>query len=115
MTPPNPFIPFAPHHLYIGLMLVTLAILMIPHRIYRPIMFILFILGIILMVDDFIEHTVTEATPFRYVGKKIIFGITSFFGVEQPVTYHYIVRDEDGNIEQEWNKTYDSSPWHFKM
>ena len=65
MNPPVPFIPFAPHHLYLGIMIVLYGMLMIPHRIYKPIMIILFITGIILIIDDIIEHTITGSTPIR--------------------------------------------------
>lgn len=68
MAPPNPFIPFAPHHIYIGLFLILLSVLMLPQlRDYKPYIYIVFIVGLFLVLDDFIEHTLTANTPMRHL------------------------------------------------
>jgi hypothetical protein len=78
MRKPNHFKPFAPHHLYIGLFTLILSILMIPYTYYTGIRELLFLAGFLVILDDFIEHTVTADTPLRIFFEKIIDPIIRF-------------------------------------
>jgi len=68
----NPFIPKAPHHLYIGLFILFLAWTMKDYSYYHPLCDILTVIGAFITIDDVIEHTVTADTPLRLLFDKII-------------------------------------------
>lgn len=112
MGPPVNFIPLAPHHIYIGLMLVIIAITMIPHPIWRPAMFICFILGVMFIVDDFVEHTVTSDTPLCKLGNKLQDFMHDTLGVPQRIHLHYTFITQDG-VKTEYNTTFIEDNYGF--
>jgi hypothetical protein len=78
--PPEPFIFRAPHHLYYGAAFALFAGFMkymcAPWPYYALLDWIwypLAIIGIYLVVDDIIEHTITKDTPARIIWEKVVF------------------------------------------
>lgn len=64
MKPPNKFIPFAPHHIYLGLVMIVAGVLCIPYYTTSAIVFS--IVGALIFFDDLLEHTITASTPLRW-------------------------------------------------
>jgi len=68
----NPFVPKAPHHLYIGIFILFLAWTMKDYDYYHPLCDILFVVGAYITIDDIIEHTITADTPLRILFEKVL-------------------------------------------
>lgn len=62
--PPNPFCWDRLHHGYIGI-----ALIIIGHLVEND---WLMVIGILILIDDIIEHTITEDTPLRILYEKLI-------------------------------------------
>jgi len=69
----NPFVPKAPHHLYIGLFILFMSWTMYSYSYYYPLCYILTAIGLFITIDDIIEHTITANTPLRILFTKIIY------------------------------------------
>lgn len=72
MRDPVSFKPIAPHHSYIGIMIMTLGALMSPHELYGNWDLIFMGIGGLILVDDIVEHTVTGNTPLRLLFEKVL-------------------------------------------
>lgn len=68
----NPFVPRAPHHLYIGLMIMFLGWCMQNDNLYYGWDTVFLIGGGLIALDDIIEHTLTRSTPLYWLFNKII-------------------------------------------
>jgi len=77
----NPFIPKAPHHLYIGLFVLFLSWTMWDYDYYHPLCEVLAVVGLFITVDDVIEHTVTSSTPLRLLFEKVIYPLLRKIGL----------------------------------
>jgi len=61
----------APHHLYLGIALLIMGWLSAPYyEITTP---ICYILGLLILLDDIVEHTLTKNTPLRWFFEKFNF------------------------------------------
>jgi len=81
MRPRNPFIPKAPHHLYIGLFILFLSWTMWDYDYYHPLCEYLATLGAYVIIDDVIEHTITSDTPLRILFEKVVYPILVKLGL----------------------------------
>ena len=52
-----------PHHLYLGAALVVTGWLCAPY--YQDTAKVCYLLGVVIGLDDFVEHTINENTPLR--------------------------------------------------
>jgi len=66
------FEPIAPHHSYIGIMIMILGGLMAPHELYGNWGIIFLIGGGVILADDVIEHTICGNTPLRLFFERVI-------------------------------------------
>ena len=73
MIPRNPFNWRGPHHGYIGMFLIILGALMHPEQYAVWIRVLFGGVGLLILFDDLIEHTVTKATPLRLFFERIIY------------------------------------------
>lgn len=73
MRPKREFVARAPHHAYIGLMLLFLGWTMDPHAIYGYLSEVFMVVGLLVTLDDVVEHTYTEDTPIRLLAEKWMF------------------------------------------
>jgi len=69
---PEPFKWRAPHHFYIGLMIMLLGWLMAPHELYGWLPNLFYMIGGYIAIDDMIEHTFNKNTPLRLFFLKIL-------------------------------------------
>lgn len=58
-----------PHHLYLGIALIAMGWLSAPY--YPTTMWVCYIVGGLIALDDIIEHTIYEDTPLRKLFKVI--------------------------------------------
>lgn len=74
---PEPFIPLAPHHAYLGIVMMIFGILMMlaNWNIFSYLSTI--ILGFLIFLDDLIEHTKTGDTPLRRFFEKVLLRVVS--------------------------------------
>lgn len=79
LKPPNKFIARAPHHLYIGIVIIFFGWLMDPWEYYSVWTTLFYIVGSYVFIDDFIEHTATASTPLRWFFDKILFPFMKYF------------------------------------
>lgn len=78
MKEPNEFVWNGPHHLYLGAFMVFWGALMIVQN-YGAFSYIFAGLGVIIFIDDMIEHTVTASTPLRLLFEKVLFPLVLKF------------------------------------
>ena len=62
----------ATHHLYIGICILMLAWLIVLDEQYPIWENNFFLLGIYIVFDDIVEHTITANTPLRFLTEKIL-------------------------------------------
>jgi len=72
IEPRNPFVPRAPHHLYMGLMIMFLGWTMQENALYNGYDTLFLISGGLIALDDIIEHTITRSTPLHWFFDKVI-------------------------------------------
>lgn len=60
------------HHLYIGMITIILAVMIALNKQLAIWENNIFLLGIYIVVDDVVEHTITATTPLRILSEKII-------------------------------------------
>ena len=61
------------HHLYIGFFVLLFAMIRIPFTYYSFWTNVYLLLGIYIVLDDIIEHSITATTPLRIFAEKILF------------------------------------------
>jgi hypothetical protein len=69
------FEPIAPHHLYMGLFLMFISWTMLPYSYYYPLCEYTMVIGLLVVIDDLVEHLVTGSTPLRLLFEKAIIKI----------------------------------------
>ena len=74
-SPPNPFEPWAMHHLYVGIMCIVFGFLGLGQWWSWELGWFFITIGIIITIDDIIEHTYNSNTPLRILFEVILYPI----------------------------------------
>jgi hypothetical protein len=62
------------HHLYIGIGILIYTFLIMP-SVENTILTMYFLLGMYVVIDDIVEHSITATTPLRLFVEQILFPI----------------------------------------
>jgi hypothetical protein len=84
----------ATHHLYIGMGVLLYALVILPLISNNTGTTLPFIIGLYIVVDDIVEHSITATTPLRIFAEKLLFPILNQIKQVLTRTSHDLVETE---------------------
>ena len=85
----------ATHHLYIGIGVLLYALIIVPLVSKTTTPFFPFLIGLYIVIDDIVEHSITATTPLRLFAEKLLFPFLDQIRHMLTKTSHDIVEAEN--------------------